>query len=190
MTARVMAATNCDLRAAVASGGFRADLYFRLHVLELHLPPLRERPEDLAPLVARGLRDLGRRLGRPVPVTSESFHRALRAHAWPGNVRELWNVLERLLVRHDGATLDAGALTGALEPWPAPAPARAVHDGDEAAAPAAPCGRTEPDREGIAAVLRATGGNVARAARRLGLARSTLRHRIERFGLRHLIPDD
>jgi two-component system response regulator AtoC len=180
MTARIVAATNRNLRAAVADGSFRADLYYRLRVLELRLPPLRERPEDIPALVEHGLRETARRLGRPAPETTECFERALAAHAWPGNVRELLNLLERLLVRHPGATLDADLLAAELEPWPdaPPVGSGAVRDvgGGEAAR--------------IARALVETGGNVARAARRLRLPRGTLRHRIERFGLRHLIPRD
>jgi len=178
MSARVVAATNRNLRAAVADGSFRADLYYRLRVLELALPPLRERPDDIPALVEHGLRETANRLGRLAPRATESFLRALAAHSWPGNVRELLNLLERLLVRHAGATLDAGLLGGELEPEPEP------HEGGrEGAADGGESAR-------LAQALRSTGGNVARAARRLGLARSTLRHRIERFGLGHLIPRD
>ena len=180
MNARIVAATNRNLRAAVADGSFRADLYHRLRVLELRLPPLRERPEDIPALVDHGLREAARRLGRAAPPTTECFAGALAAHVWPGNVRELLNLLERLLVRHPGATLDAGLLAAELDPWPdaAPATSAAVRD----------AGGGEESQ--IARALIETGGNVARAARRLGLPRGTLRHRIERFGLRHLIPRD
>ena len=182
MTARVVAATNRDLRGAVGRGEFRADLYYRLQVLEVRLPPLRERLDDVPAIVDHGLREIARRLGRPVPATTGSLYRALCEHAWPGNVRELMNVLERLLVRHAAEPLDGAALVGSLDPLPAPAgvdPRTLVRDRDPGS-----------DRERVAEALRSAGGNVSRAARRLGLARSTLRHRIERFGLRHLIPDD
>jgi DNA-binding NtrC family response regulator len=180
MTARVVAATNRELRSAVERGEFRADLYYRLQVLELRLPPLRERLEDVPAIVEHGLREVAQRLGRPVPAATEALHRALCEHAWPGNVRELMNVLERLLVRSSSGRLDAEALSGSFERWPAAPVAQA------------PVLRDAGDSQGerLAEALRAAGGNVARAARRLGLPRSTLRHRIERYGLRHLIPDD
>jgi len=181
MTARVVAATNRDLRSAVERGEFRADLYYRLQVLELRLPPLRDRLEDVPAIVEHGLREVARRLGRPAPAPTEALCRALGQHAWPGNVRELLNVLERLMVRSSGEPLDVDALAGTLETWrSAPPPdLSAVRDGERGS-----------ERERVAEALRAAGGNVSRAARRLGLPRSTLRHRIERLGLRHLIPDD
>ena len=179
MTARVVAATNRELRGAVARGEFRSDLYYRLQVLEVRLPPLRERLEDVPAIVEHGLREVARRLGRGVPTTSPSLHRALCDYEWPGNVRELVNVLERLLVRHPGDRLDATALVGSLEPAPAPDPPAGVYDRS-----------VDVEGERLAEALRSAGGNVSRAARRLGLPRSTLRHRIVRYGLRHLIPDD
>jgi DNA-binding NtrC family response regulator len=181
MTARVIAATHRDLHRAVAEGSFRADLYFRLQVVEIELPPLRERREDLAGLVDQVLRELSGMLARPAPVPTEGFFSALALHAWPGNVRELRNLLERLLVRGVGAHLDGEALEGALDAgW--------LRD----AAPARYAKEAGPpeERGRISAALVASGGNVARAARRLGLARSTLRHRIARHGLAHLIPKD
>jgi transcriptional regulator with GAF, ATPase, and Fis domain len=180
MTARVIAATHRDLRRAVSEGGFRADLYFRLQVVEVELPPLRERLEDLRDLVASLLGDLAREMGRAAPVVGESFLAALTGHAWPGNVRELRNLLERLLVRGAAGRLERTAFDGAFEPgW--------LRD---TAAPEPVAGGYPDERARIADALVATGGNVARAARRLGVARSTLRNRIARHGLGHLIPKD
>ncbi len=185
LTARVVAATHRDLRRAVAEGSFRADLYYRLQVFEVTLPPLRERLDDLPALVARGLEAIEQRAGRPSPRVADGFVEALARHAWPGNVRELWNLLERLAVHDDDGLLDGADAAAALDPSlgslsaPEPAPMRVAE------APAA-----GDDRRRVAAALIAAGGNVARAARRLGLARTTLRHRIERYGLRELIPRD
>ena len=163
MRARVVAATSRDLRREVPGGRFRADLYFRLAVVRLDLPPLRERREDV-PLLARTfLRELARRLERPVPELCDDFVERLRAHAWPGNARELHNLLERALVR-GGRRLEAADLGELDEPlW----------------APAAPA----PPAEHIAAALRVSGGNVALAARQLGLPRTTLRRRMRLYGL-------
>jgi transcriptional regulator with GAF, ATPase, and Fis domain len=187
LTARVVAATHRDLRRAVAEGSFRADLYFRLQVFEVTLPPLRERLDDLPVLVARGLDAIAQRAGRPPPRTTDDFLEALARHPWPGNVRELWNLLERLVVHDDDGVLDGADAESSLDPSlgdltahpPSPSPTRiaeAPESGD--------------DRSRVAAALVAAGGNVARAARRLGLARTTLRHRVERYGLRELIPKD
>jgi DNA-binding NtrC family response regulator len=152
--ARVVAATNLDLDAAVAQGVFRRDLLYRLDVIRLTLPPLRERRRDLPELARALLAQTAERLGLPVVPCDRAFLARLAAHDWPGNVRELENVLERWLV---------GGMAG-------PAP--------------------EPEAERIARVLDATGGNVARAARRLGRARSTLRGQIARHDLRsHLARD-
>ena len=194
LRARIVAATNRDLRRAVDAGAFRADLYYRLQVVELELAPLRERPEDLPELVEHGLREAARRHGRPPPCVGDGFLAALSAHDWPGNVRELLNLLERVLAHGAGPVLEAADLRGLRGPWrggECGADAYAVADRPEDPAKA-PAGFVRPpdDRDRIVAALVATGGNIARAARRLGLPRTTLRHRIAKHGLAHLIPRD
>jgi DNA-binding NtrC family response regulator len=180
LDARVVAATNRDLSRDVARGRFRLDLYHRLRVLEIVLPPLRERPEDVAGLVRFHLPELATRAGVGVPRLSPGFLHALAARAWPGNVRELLHEVERALVLHPGEMLEAAALEP--EPpldWPCVGigPADVARGGGDATAE-------------IAAALASTGGNVSRAARRLGVARGTLRYRITRHGLGELIPRD
>ncbi len=178
MRARVVAATSRDLGKAVRDGSFRPDLFYRLAVVTLRLPPLRQRLEDLPVLVASGLARLAPPLGGARPPGAPEFLDALRRRPWPGNVRELLNLLERLLVHGQGARLDPGAL-------------QALEEGDPVAPAVEPPGHGAPDDAAlIARALEQTGGNVARAARRLGLARTTLRHRIVRHGLAHLIPRD
>jgi len=173
MRARVVAATHRDLPGRVAADRFRADLYYRLDVLHLAVPPLRERPEDLPALVEETLvRLAAQRDGRPLCVSAAALER-LRRHPWPGNVRELHNVLERCATLCTGAVLEVRDLERALRP--------ALPVDGRSASPAG------PDREVIASELAATGGNVRRAARRLGMARSTLRCRIERYGLGDLV---
>ena len=195
LTARVVAATNRDLRRAIAAGAFRADLYYRLQVIELVLPPLRARREDLPELVEHLLDRVARHAGRPPPRPTPAFLAALAAHDWPGNVRELANLIERLLVLGAGSVLDVTDLGVGLDagpPWPTCG--RVAEAGPPPGAglglPAGVAPGAHPDVARIAAALAATGGNVARAARRLGVPRTTLRNRIAKHGLGYLIPKD
>jgi len=183
MQARVIAATSHDLLARVRRGEFRKDLFFRLNVVQLRIPPLRERLDDLALLVESGLERLSDKLGVPRPRVSEAFLGQLGSYSWPGNVRELMNVLERVLVSYRVDVLepeDVAELTGE-EP-----------DEERSAEPRISEARREIEDEErlLRTVLEETGGNVARAARRLGIPRGTLRYRIEKFSLQGLIPKD
>jgi DNA-binding NtrC family response regulator len=182
MRARVIAATNLDLERAVRERRFREDLYYRLNVLRISVPPLRDRREDIADLVIRGLREHAHRLGLPPPNPTAALLDRLSDHSWPGNVRQLMNVLERLLVLHPRGFLDAADLEEVEEPEVA-LRQNALAEGSEQY-------RERPESEIIASVLESTGGNVSRAARRLELARSTLRHKIKKYALGALIPSD
>jgi DNA-binding NtrC family response regulator len=104
---RIVAATNADLEAGIREGRFRADLYYRLNVLKLEVPPLRERPEDIETLALAFVAEVATRLGRPVPELDADALARLRAYAWPGNVRELRSIIERALVLHPGRGLAA-----------------------------------------------------------------------------------
>lgn len=154
---RVLSATNADLRAMVQAGSFREDLYYRLNVIEITLPGLAERPEDILPLAEHFL--AGRAL------LSEAAREALLAHAWPGNVRELKNVIERAaLLAPQGLIREQDlALPAAL-----PSPHRNLD---------------EPSREAVLAALEAASGVVSRAAQALGLSRQALYRRMARYGL-------
>jgi two-component system response regulator HydG len=178
MTARVVAATSRDLRREVRAGRFRADLYFRLCVVHLEIPPLRARPEDLPALVRCGLARVEQRLGAPPPRLAPAQLEWLAACAWHGNVRELFNALERLAIRCPGRCVETADLEAALDGALLQLPPAAC-----APRAAEPGGATDAAPERIASALRATRGNVSRAARRLGMPRSTLRRHIDRYGL-------
>jgi NtrC-family two-component system response regulator AlgB len=107
---RVVAATNRNLETDVASGRFREDLLYRLNVIEVQLPPLRQRPDDIVHLARGFISFFARSLGRPAPELSAAAEAALRAHTWPGNLRELRNVIERALILSPGPVLEPAAL--------------------------------------------------------------------------------
>jgi DNA-binding NtrC family response regulator len=182
MQARVIAATSHDLLERVRRGEFRKDLYFRLNVVQLRIPPLRERLDDLSLLVESGLERLAEKLGVPRPRVSQGFLGQLTSYSWPGNVRELLNVLERVLVSYQVDVLEPEDLAG-LTSHEVPAPS------GEPPIPE-PLRSIAEEEARLRSVLAETGGNVARAARRLGIPRGTLRYRIEKFSLQGAIPRD
>jgi DNA-binding NtrC family response regulator len=186
---RVVAATHRRLADEVRAGRFRRDLYFRLRVVVLELPPLRERRGELFGLVWRHLPALADRLGVAVPRVTPSFLAALGSHDWPGNVRELLHVLERALVLCEDGQLGARDLEGAFADV-GPGRGSAPRAAEAASGASAGAEGAAGEAGEIGRVLRETGGNVSRAARRLGLARSTLRYRIQRHGLGGLLPSD
>ena len=155
---RVLSATNADLPAMIADGSFREDLYYRLNVMELRLPPLAERRDDILPLAEHFL---GGEVG-----LSDDARRALEQHRWPGNVRELRNAMERARLLCQDGEIRREDLN-----LPTTAAAEAHRNLDE------------PDAETIRAALEAAGGTVSRAARALGLSRQALYRRMQRFEL-------
>jgi DNA-binding NtrC family response regulator len=168
--ARIIAATQRDLAADVRAGRFRADLFYRLDVIRIAIPPLRERREDVAPLCGAALARIATAHGLAAPRLGESAIAALERHAWPGNVRELENALERLCARHPGALIGASEVGEAL---------------DLRERPRADLVRETPGaRPDIARALRDANGNVAAAARSLGVPRTTLRRRIAHIAAR------
>ncbi|MBZ5703311.1 MAG: sigma-54 dependent transcriptional regulator [Acidobacteriia bacterium] len=173
IAARLIALTNTDLPAAVAAGGFREDLYFRLNVLNIVVPPLRQRPADILPLAEHLLGTLRVVHGRPGATLSEASRRLLAAYSWPGNIRELRNVLERAVVFSEG---------GPLEPANFPEALRAA--GGEAAALSGLRSLEEIEREAIAATLEATHYGISRAAEILGISRKTLLEKRKKYGLK------
>jgi DNA-binding NtrC family response regulator len=180
--ARLIALTNVDLPAAVKSGSFREDLYFRLNVLTLEVPPLRERRADILPLAEHLLAILRSIHARPNAQLSDSARRMLSAYAWPGNVRELRNALERAVVfsRPAGGTAVERDL---LEPEDFPENVRAAAPG--AASPVAGLRSLEEvEREVIAATLEATHYQISRSAEALGISRKTLLEKRKKYGLK------
>ena len=169
---RVIAATNLDLAPMVQAGTFRADLLFRLNVLPLCIPPLRERRDDIPPLVERFLEQMRRKTGTQFDL-SAAARRKLMEFDWPGNIRQLRNVLERSFALADEDVLDADAivLDGVLDS-PLPAAGASVLDGDAIQS------LDEVEHAYIRRVVEACDGNQVSAARRLGISRSTLRRKL------------
>ena len=168
---RVIAATHKDLRALVDEGRFREDLYYRLNVIEILIPPLRERREDIPLLAEHFVERIAHELGKPVGEISEDAMRLLMDYNWPGNVRELENAVERALVTCRGAVLSADDF-GFLR-------------NHAASRFQAPDNMTlgEMEKLMIEATLRRTGGNVKEAAASLGIDRSTLYEKLKRYGI-------
>jgi transcriptional regulator with GAF, ATPase, and Fis domain len=175
---RVVAATNRDLAAAMARGHFREDLYYRLHVFEIHIPPLRDRPDDVPALLELFLREIGEQVGRPAAGISREARDKLLAYAWPGNVRELRNAVERAVILSEGGLITSEHLPMSLG---RPAPPAVVPAPCEI--PAGGIDLEAVERSYVEQALRQTGGNKSKAARLLGLTRAQLYSRLEKYGL-------
>jgi transcriptional regulator with GAF, ATPase, and Fis domain len=183
---RVLAATNRDLMKAIARGEFREDLYYRLNVFEIEIPPLRERPEDIPALAAAFVEELGRTMGRPAAGISRDAHEWLLSYSWPGNVRELRNAIERAILLCDG-----GLITRDHLPTPVARPGalrvagqNGSFDPDPAAPlPAGGVSLDDVERGLVERALRDARGNKSRAARMLGISRAQLYSRLDRYGL-------
>jgi two-component system response regulator HydG len=175
---RLITATNRNLAAAVAEGKFREDLFYRLNVFSVHLPPLRERGDDILLLAEHFVRELAPKLGKGNGGLSREARDALVAHPWPGNIRELANAVERALILAEGGLLTAAhfGLDGAREQ-------RLKAAGDQASQPSAPEALVEVERRAILAALERTKGNKTQAAALLGITRTKLHTRLKRFGL-------
>ena len=166
---RILAATNADVRAEVAAGRFREDLFFRLNTVEIHLPPLRERRDDIPPLAGHFLKQFAARYRRPVTGFSPDGMRALLEYSWPGNVRELAHAIERATLLAEGDAVTAADLNF-----------RAATD---AAPKLDEMSLEEVERALITKALARHEGNVSLAAQALGLSRSALYRRLQRHGL-------
>jgi len=163
---RIIAATNRDLEDAVARGTFREDLFYRLQVFDILLPPLRERVTDIPLFAKHFLAEFGRAMDRPSPRMGEDALNALLAHEWPGNIRELRNVLERAAILADG-DIEPRHLSLRSKP--------------RTAATSSDLGTVE--RDTIERIMQQSGWNKSKAARRLGLTRTQLYGRLRRYGI-------
>ena len=172
---RVVAATHRDLKALIARGAFREDLYFRLAGYEIEIPPLRERVSDIALLVEDLRERLARDRSRPIAGPSRALLEVLESHPWPGNVRELEQVVRRIVI-DSGALLDAAIARRVIETL---TPAGAAPQGPAAKAP--PVSLDEAEKRHIVEILRATGGNQTQAAFILGIERKTLARKVKRY---------
>ena len=197
--ARIVAATNRDLPQAIAQGRFREDLFYRLHVFAIALPPLRERPDDILPLSDAFLAEYGRSLGHPPAGISKDARTRLIGYHWPGNVRELRNILERAAILCDGGLITAEHLAiGAVTPRretadvPRPEPAPAVAEPRQPLPAPAPPQPPAPESAGdlhsmeralVEQALQQARFNKSKAAKTLGITRAQLYVRMRRYGL-------
>jgi transcriptional regulator with GAF, ATPase, and Fis domain len=170
---RVIAATNRDIAAALASGQFREDLYYRLRVFEIALPRLSERREDILPLAEAFVDEIGRTVGRPCAGISKEARDALLGYGWPGNVRELRNAIERAIILCDG-----GLITSEHLPLP-----RSGNGNGRGSAPVAGQSLEEVERELVANALADARNHKAKAARLLGITRAQLYSRLQKYGI-------
>jgi DNA-binding NtrC family response regulator len=185
---RVISATNRDLSQAIAAGTFREDLYYRLNVLPLRLPPLRERTEDIPELLAYFLRRDAARLGMPARSLSPEASRALRARPFKGNVREMENLVRYLLATAPGPVIEAGDIPdepgNELSP-PVPREiAPPAQEGKAACTDLAGYTWEELERAYALALLEKYKWNVTKAARQAGVNRSTFDSRLRKLGIR------
>jgi nitrogen regulation protein NR(I) len=186
---RVIAATNRNLEAEIESGAFREDLFYRLNVVPIDLPPLRERESDIPPLLDAFLAKYNARLGKAVRAVADDAVAALLRYRWPGNVRELENVVERTLLFAESdlielADLPAGVRSPNAASMRSGATRLPLDTGTASLKEVVRQATAEIEKELIAKALETTGGNVTRAARLLGISRKGLQNKMRGFGLR------
>ncbi|MGE3241780.1 MAG: sigma-54-dependent transcriptional regulator [Pirellulales bacterium] len=192
--ARVIAATNRNLEQMIADGEFRSDLFYRLNVYTIHLPPLRERGEDLDLLVRHFLKRFGRELNKQVADISPDAMQLIRDYSWPGNIRELQSVVKHILLEATGPLIVPAFIPSflrnkqAVEPAAAVSPILCLAEQTRQRLEAGSMNIyaevvSLAERELIGEVLRSTGGNLSLAARRLGISRTTLRGKLALLGI-------
>jgi PAS domain S-box-containing protein len=178
---RVVAATNKNLREAVKEGAFRQDLYFRLNVIQILIPPLRERLEDIVPLTRFFVDHYNRKFKRNIEGVSEGAAKQLLAHDWPGNVRELRNAIERAMILEESSLITPPSLPIAIS---RPDPSYAVVPTATTEIPTDGLSLEDNERSLLARALEKTNGNQTQAARLLRVTRDTLRYKMKKFNLR------
>jgi DNA-binding NtrC family response regulator len=183
---RLLTATNRDLAAEMAAGRFRSDLFYRLSVFNVHLPPLRERGDDVLLLADHFIRTLGPQMGKGDLTLSRDACEVVRHHPWPGNIRELQNAIERSLITSEGTLITAAhlAIPAGAPPLAAPPPPHAPPPPP----PSAPGSLQDLERAAILDALRRTHGHKTRAAALLGLTRFQLHTRLKRYAI-EVAPD-
>jgi len=186
---RVVAATNKNLREAVQEGAFRQDLYFRLNVIHITIPPLRERREDILPLARYFIEHYNRKFKRNIEGLSPEAEQLLLAHDWPGNVRELRNAIERAMILEESSVIRPSSLPNSIT-RSAPMVSFATASLPSGSAPGGEFGLSleEHEKQLILRALEQTGWNQTRAARLLRITRDTLRYKMKKFNLRELAP--
>jgi two-component system, NtrC family, response regulator AtoC len=195
----MVSATNRNLEQMIEDNEFREDLYYRLNVFPIHLPPLRDRLEDLPVLVSHFIAKFSRNSGIRPPLASPEALAKIREYSWPGNVRELENIIERAMILARGGELTGSHLDFGRRT--APSSSTLAHGVTASPAPAvlavAPSheeGKSlaerllDSERKEIVAAVDKSRGNIASAARTLGINRSTLYYRLRKHGLEHLLP--
>jgi Nif-specific regulatory protein len=185
---RVISATHRDLEQQIAEGKFREDLYYRLNVFPVTLPPLRDRLEDLPRLVEHFVHKFNRTTGKAVRGFDAGAVAAMQQYSWPGNVRELENVVERAIIIARGAEVTAGDLDFGRRGGAAPTPTSTVTAAASSAGKPLQARLQEQEKNEIVAAIERNQGNIAGAARALGINRSTLYYRLRKHGLEHLLP--
>ncbi|MBH23680.1 MAG: DNA-binding response regulator [Myxococcales bacterium] len=184
---RLVAATNRDLQEAIKQGEFREDLYYRLNVVPIHLPPLCDRADDIPLLVEHFIQKYNDRLQKEVESLSDEAVEVLKGYAWPGNIRELENVLERTMLFSDGEVIEADDLPTDLVERSSELPIPSLHipaGGDTGLKEVVKETTSRIEREYIIRALEETGGNVTQAAKRLKISRKSLQNKMKEFNLR------
>jgi two-component system response regulator AtoC len=187
---RLIAATNRDLSVEIETGRFRKDLYYRLAVVPISLPPLRERPSDIPTLVRHFIDKYNRRLNKRIEGMTDEALALVQGYAWPGNIRELENLIERTLLFADGPRIDVADLPpllrspGLLTPLPGPGPLLPPAAGETGLKDIVRQRAAELEKDLIARALEETGGNVTRAAKLLQISRKSLQTKMKEFALR------
>jgi len=180
---RIVAATNKNLREAVNEGAFRQDLYYRLNVIQLIVPPLRDRVQDILPMANFFIEHYNVKFKRQIEGLSAEAEALLLAHDWPGNVRELRNAIERAMILEETSVITAASLPIAIRRTESAAVAAAVEPGRESS-PQDGMSLADQERRLLVQALAKTGGNQTQAARILRITRDTLRYKMKKFNLR------